>query len=532
MHTLVIVKDRCYRGFEKPGSNVITFTELRSWKRKGRFFMKLFSFRHVELRCYRIDRLRWPFYHGLIIRLLSYGSAEIRDELNQRLKLTPFCLCHWGIRKLRDWIAKPSLLTSAKIQITSMENETSENTKSNLKLNATPVYLRTDLVFGIRSGGSLGHIAGVLNNLDNYCGKPIFLTTDYIPGIRNDIILRIIPLSERFLDFSELLELHFNKHCLQRAVEYLNGKEIAFVYQRYTYNNFTGMNLSRLYKVPFILEYNGSDVWINRNWGNPLKYESISERIEMLNLNAADVIVTVSQPLKDELLARGINGNKILVNPNGVDAEFYSPDIDGSLVRSRYGLSNKLVIAFIGTFGKWHGAEVLTEAFGRLLKIHPEYREGVRLLLIGDGLTMLQVKSIIDKYGIADNCILTGLVQQKKGPQYLAAGDILVSPHVPNPDGTPFFGSPTKLFEYMAMGKGIVASNLDQIGDVLKHNETGWLVNPGDVSSLMKGLETLIDNPELRERLGKTAREHAVAKHTWKEHTRKIIEKLSARYGE
>ena len=111
----------------------------------------------------------------------------------------------------------------------------------------------------------------------------------------------------------------------------------------------------------------------------------------------------------------------------------------------------------------------------------------------------------------------------------MAACDILVSPHVPNPDGTPFFGSPTKLFEYMAMGKGIVASDLDQIGEVLRHNKTAWLVKPGDINALMMGLKTLIDNSELRERLGKTARQEAIAKHTWKEHTGKIVEKLRCR---
>lgn len=531
MRSLIIYKSGCSEYPNVSNTYIIRFAELRTWKRKGRFFLRLFSFRHVELRCYRIDRLRWPFYHGLIIWLLSHKSAVIRDESNQSLNVTLFCLGSWGIRKLRDWIAKPSLLRCANKQVSLMENDTSEKTKTGLNLYATPVYLRTDLVFGIRSGGSLGHIAGVLNNLDNYCGKPIFLTTDYIPGIRKDITQRIIRLSEHFLDFSELLELHFNEHCLQQTRKYLNDQDIAFVYQRYTYNNYTGISLSRLYQVPFILEYNGSDVWINRNWGNPLKYESISERIELLNLHAADVVVTVSRPLKDELLARGIDGDKILVNPNGVDVESYSPKIDGNIVRLRYGLSNKIVIAFIGTFGKWHGAEVLTEAFGRLLKTHPEYRYRVRLLLIGDGATMLQVKYIVEQYAMADICILTGLVQQEKGPQYLAAGDILVSPHVPNPDGTPFFGSPTKLFEYMSMGKGIVASDLDQIGEVLKHNETGWLVKPGDTNSLMMGLKTLVDNPELRERLGKTARKEAIAEHTWKEHTRKIIEKLNARCG-
>jgi glycosyltransferase involved in cell wall biosynthesis len=111
----------------------------------------------------------------------------------------------------------------------------------------------------------------------------------------------------------------------------------------------------------------------------------------------------------------------------------------------------------------------------------------------------------------------------------LAACDLLASPHVPNPDGTPFFGSPTKLFEYMAMGKGIIASDLDQIGEVLEHDQTAWMVQPGDTESLMLGLKILIDNPEIGKRLGEAARREVVAKYTWKEHTRKIIEKLKER---
>jgi glycosyltransferase involved in cell wall biosynthesis len=78
----------------------------------------------------------------------------------------------------------------------------------------------------------------------------------------------------------------------------------------------------------------------------------------------------------------------------------------------------------------------------------------------------------------------------------------------------------------MAMGRGIVASDLDQIGEVLMHGQTGWMVNPGDAQSLMFGLKRLIDDPYLRVRLGKAARREVVAKFTWKEHTRRIIQKL------
>jgi glycosyltransferase involved in cell wall biosynthesis len=100
---------------------------------------------------------------------------------------------------------------------------------------------------------------------------------------------------------------------------------------------------------------------------------------------------------------------------------------------------------------------------------------------------------------------------------------------VRNPDGTPFFGSPTKLFEYMAMGRGIVASNIDQVGEVLRHGETAWLVEPGDADALAAGLERLLSDPDLARRLGEAARRDAVAGHTWRDHTRRIVEALERR---
>jgi glycosyltransferase involved in cell wall biosynthesis len=233
--------------------------------------------------------------------------------------------------------------------------------------------------------------------------------------------------------------------------------------------------------------------------------------------------------MKDELVTRNIDPHKILVNPNGVNTDHYSPHIAGQPIRQQYQLTDKIVIGFIGTFGKWHGAEVLAEAFGQLLQNYPELKATLHLLMIGDGITMPEVKANLEKYQIQDYCTLTGTVPQAEGPNYLAACDILASPHVPNPDGTPFFGSPTKLFEYMAMGKGIVASDLDQIGEILHHDHTAWLTEPGNSAAFAQGLKTLIDDPEKRRRLGQAARETVVKHYTWQEHTRKIIEKLRER---
>src|SRR5262249_35168433 len=149
-----------------------------------------------------------------------------------------------------------------------------------------------------------------------------------------------------------------------------------------------------------------------------------------------------------------------------------------------------------------------------------------RLLMVGAGPSLATVKEIIGAASLDGLVRYTGLVAQEDGPQHLAACDILASPHVPNSDGTPFFGSPTKLFEYMAMGKGIVASELDQVGDVLEHGGAAVMVKPGDVDALAEGLLTLVRDPERRAALGREARRLAVERHSWRSHTARIIDAL------
>src|SRR5438067_10362227 len=134
--------------------------------------------------------------------------------------------------------------------------------------------------------------------------------------------------------------------------------------------------------------------------------------------------------------------------------------------------------------------------------------------MIGTGPGLPRVRQIIVDGGAGEGAVWTGLVQQDQGPSHLAACDVLVSPHVPNRDGTPFFGSPTKLFEYMAMEKGIVASDLDQIGEVLAHDRTAWLVPPDDVGALAAGIQRLATDEDLRRRLGVEARRQALEHHT------------------
>jgi glycosyltransferase involved in cell wall biosynthesis len=153
-------------------------------------------------------------------------------------------------------------------------------------------------------------------------------------------------------------------------------------------------------------------------------------------------------------------------------------------------------------------------------------------MMVGDGSRLPAVRSIVEKAALGDRVILTGLVPQSEGPAHMAACDILVAPHVANADGSAFFGSPTKLFEYLAMGKAVIASALDQLGEVVVDGSNGVLVAPGDEAALARAIVNLVQGPELRARLGRQARRDAVEHYTWRRHVDAITARLEELWRE
>jgi glycosyltransferase involved in cell wall biosynthesis len=111
-------------------------------------------------------------------------------------------------------------------------------------------------------------------------------------------------------------------------------------------------------------------------------------------------------------------------------------------------------------------------------------------------------------------------------PGFLDACDILVSPHVRGPDGSDFFGSPTKLFEYMAMARPVIASRLGQPADIIKDGQTGILVESGNAEDLAHAIKRLSRDEALRARLGTAAREAVAAQYTWRHNAGRVFQTI------
>jgi glycosyltransferase involved in cell wall biosynthesis len=513
------------------GERVVSDDDVRAWVLDGRIVPHLWRYQSARLLTERRATSGRPML-AWVLWLMARKRSYMADTEGRERDLTLGLLVRWSWQVAREAATKSGLLRRVERDVEAAEGTVRARRASTWDRSARVVYLRTDLSFGVRAGGSVGHIAGVLNEFaaDGAPG-PILMTTAPVPTVASSVEMHLIDVPERFWNFQELPTFVLNEQFAEVAPRVVAGRAVSFVYQRYSLNNFAGLRLAQSLGVPFVLEYNGSEIWMSRNWGRPLLYEALATRIELLNVTCADLVVVVSRAMRDELVARGIDADRVLVNPNAVDPERYSPAIDGAPIRQKYGLDGKTVLGFISTFQAWHGATVLARAFVELLAREPRYRDSVRLLMIGGGGDAETARGIIDAAGFGRCATFTGLVAQEDGPSHLAACDIFVSPHVPNADGTPFFGSPTKLFEYMAMARGIVASDLDQIGEVLSHGETAWLVAPGDVGALAGGLAHLIDHPDVTRALGAAARREVLAHHTWRAHVRRTLDALGARVG-
>jgi glycosyltransferase involved in cell wall biosynthesis len=216
----------------------------------------------------------------------------------------------------------------------------------------------------------------------------------------------------------------------------------------------------------------------------------------------ADGYVTITAALCRELERRHGSRAQVAVIADGTRL---APVDAGAAVRPA---ATPAVVAYAGHLYVWKGVDVLLAALARLPR--------TRGLIVGGHpleADLARVTGLATRLDIADRVTFTGLVEPARVSELLREADVLALPNPASAIST-LFTSPLKLFEYMAAGRPIVASDLPAIREVLHHEVDALLVAPDDPVALAAGIERLLADPVLARRLAVAALA-AVPDYSW-----------------
>jgi glycosyltransferase involved in cell wall biosynthesis len=232
----------------------------------------------------------------------------------------------------------------------------------------------------------------------------------------------------------------------------------------------------------------------------------------------ADQVLTLTGGMRDELIRRGVDPEKITLCPNSCDPSRFTPRGRDAELASRLGIPPDVpVIGYIGTFVGYEGLDDLAHACGRL------HARGVdfRLMVVGSentgtnerGPIARKILEIAGQQGFMDKLLLPGRVPHHEVEGYYSLIDVAPFPH--KPQLVTEMVSPMKPLEALAMEKAVLVSSVQALAEMVVPGETGLVFEKGDIDSLAEKLALLLGDPALRAQLGKAGREWVRAERTW-----------------
>jgi len=318
----------------------------------------------------------------------------------------------------------------------------------------------------------------------------------------------------------DLRSVAYNFWLQSEGASIIKREKPDVLYERYSLFGWGGIDLARRQQIPLMLEVNDARCREQAGY-EKFTLTATAERMEGEIIRAADVVIAISTWIRNWAISLGAKEHDAHVIPNGVSSRLFAIPKNGDVVRQRHNLADHRVIGFLGSFQPWHDVQGLLHAFSKLYARD----NNLRLLLVGDGEQRESLEDAHRDLRLQSAVIFTGNIAHDAVPDYLAAMDIAVAPYDWKED---FYGSPLKLFEYMAAGKPTVAAAIGQIEEVIEHGKTGWLYRSGDHEQLAHGLSSLLYSAELSSAIGAAARAEILNNYTWNAVASRVTE-LAAR---
>ncbi|HEX3716293.1 MAG TPA: glycosyltransferase family 4 protein [Trebonia sp.] len=267
--------------------------------------------------------------------------------------------------------------------------------------------------------------------------------------------------------------------------------------------------------LPVLYEVRGfwEDTWLSRHTGAAdltLSDRYVRTRaLETHCMTAADLVVTLGEAMRDEIIGRGVPAENVIIVPNGVSEQFLRPlPDDGGRLRASLGIQpGEHVVGLVSSLVAHEGIGTLLDA----VKILGERGVRARALIVGDGPERTALQRQAAALGL--DAVFTGRVPSARVRDYHAVLDVFVVPRTP--DRVCQLVTPLKPVEAMASGLPVVVSSVRALAEIIADRETGLLFPPLDSGALADQLQQLIASPALRAKLGSAARDWVARDRTW-----------------
>ena len=511
------------RGLE--GVHVVDRHDIAATRGRLRRFIQSSGIDHICLHTHDWQRQSMPQFYLTALALTGARAVAVVDESAG--------IAVWSQRAIRAAALRIPFelaqgLASIGLESARLGFSMRGNRKPNASLDANPkavlaVWLGSP---GSPVGGSVTHISGVLGGFRD-AGLEVGLVSAIKPPPQLEAVVDEVELLEPLTAGQRMLrqtESVCRNPPVRKAISRLAARlGPSFIYQRHEPFLAAGLDAAVDLDLPFVLEWNYSEIWVLENWSRwPVALQKASTRllaaVERHVATTASMVTPVSDAAGQAAVELGVDPSVLRIVPNAVEIE----EVDRAVASQPSDTEvHSPTVGWIGSFGEWHGAEILIRAL-------PKMDSSVQAVMIGEGPERLQCQRLASDLRVGERVTWKGQVPHNKALALLSRCDVLASPHLPLPGDTPFFGSPTKIFEYMALGRPIVASRLGQIGKVLEDGRTALLVSPGNPDELAERISQLLGAPDRAEALGTAARAEAASQHTWRSRVATILQGLGS----
>jgi glycosyltransferase involved in cell wall biosynthesis len=313
----------------------------------------------------------------------------------------------------------------------------------------------------------------------------------------------------------ELFELGYNIPALWRLRRTVKSKQIDMIYERYSLFMFATVWWSKRNNTPVILEINDSCL-VHRV--RPLFFKALARKIECWIFKNATGLVFISGHFQQVALQQYQQIAPSVVSPNGADLDqFVINEAAAADLRASLGIADKVVLGYVGAFVHWHGIDWFVDLIVEKIKDYPQ----LVLLLVGDGVCFEPIKQRIAQAGVTSQILLTGRVEHNEIATYIGAMDFGILPDSND------YGSPMKLFEFMAMAKGMVVPDFSPVVEVVSDNETGWLFPANNRQACIDRVLQLVAEPTQQRQVGQNARRYIEQHRQWKHNAEQLLSLLN-----